>query len=152
MSEPRPAPPSLARRLGFGDAVVVGHGAMLGAGVFPFSLRPRERLALACLLVWAFAVVAHCNAVASAQLAAQFPTSGGSYVYGRELLGPWWGFAAGWGLVVGKTASSAATALTFASYICPDPWVAETPVALVAVVALAELNDRGVTKPGCTFI
>ena len=34
----------------------------------------------------------------SAQLAAQYPTSGGTYVYGRERLGPWWGFVAGLGL------------------------------------------------------
>ena len=147
MSEPRPAPPSLARRLGFGDAVVVGLGAMLGAGVFSV-FAPAARAAGAGLLLGLgiAAVVAYCNAVASAQLAAQFPTSGGTYVYGRELLGPWWGFAAGWGFVVGKTASSAAMALTFASYVCPSPWWLQRLVALVAVVALAGLNYRGVTK------
>ena len=63
------------------------------------------------------AAVAYCNATASAQLAAQYPTSGGTYVYGRERLGPWWGFLAGWGFVVGKTASCAAMALTFAAYV-----------------------------------
>lgn len=44
------------------------------------------------------AVIAYCNAIASAQLAAVYPTSGGTYVYGRERLGAWWGFTAGWGL------------------------------------------------------
>ena len=58
---------------------------------------------------------------ASAQLAAQYPTSGGTYVYGRERLGPAWGFPAGWGFVIGKTASSAAMALTFAAYLLPQP-------------------------------
>lgn len=147
MDERPPAPASLARRLGFADAVVVGIGAMLGAGVFSV-FAPATRAAGVGLLIGLgiAAVIAYCNAVASAQLAAQFPTSGGTYVYGRELLGPWWGYAAGWGFVVGKTASSAAMALTFATYSCPGPWWAQRLVALAAIVALAGLNYRGVTK------
>jgi APA family basic amino acid/polyamine antiporter len=88
--------------------------------------------------------VAFCNATASAQLAAQYPTSGGTYVYGRERLGPWWGFLAGWGFVIGKTASCAAMALTFAAYAVPPAW--QRPVAVAAVVALAAVNYRGVTR------
>ena len=147
VDELRPTPVSLARRLSFGDAVVVGLGAMLGAGVFSV-FAPAARAAGAGLLVGLgiAAVIAYCNAVASAQLAAQFPTSGGTYLYGRELLGPWWGFAAGWGFVVGKTASSAAMALTFATYACPGPWWVQRFVALAAVIALAGLNYRGVAK------
>ena len=69
-------------------------------------------------------MVAICNAVASAQLAMTYPTSGGTYVYGREVLGEWWGFLAGWSFVVGKTASCAAMAATFAAYAVPaNPWV-----------------------------
>jgi APA family basic amino acid/polyamine antiporter len=90
------------------------------------------------------AVVAYCNATASAQLAAQYPTSGGTYVYGRERLGPWWGFFAGWGFVVGKTASCAAMALTFAAYVVPGAW--QRPVAVAAVVGLAAVNYHGVTR------
>jgi len=90
------------------------------------------------------AVVALANATSSAQLAAQYPTSGGSYVYGRERLGPWWGFLAGWGFVVGKTASCAAMALTFAAYAVPEAW--QRPVAMLAVVGLAAVNYRGVTR------
>jgi APA family basic amino acid/polyamine antiporter len=89
-------------------------------------------------------VVAYCNATASAQLAAAYPTSGGTYVYGREQLGPWWGFLAGWSFVIGKTASCAAMALTFAAYAVPPAW--QRPVALTAVVALAAVNHRGVTR------
>ena len=92
------------------------------------------------------AVIAYCNATASAQLAAAYPTSGGTYIYGRERLGHWWGFAAGWGFVVGKTASCAAMALTFATYAVPGPSWAQRAVAVAAVLALASLNYRGVTK------
>ena len=113
----------LARRLGTADAVMLGLGSMVGAGVFS-AFAPAAAAAGAALLIGLVlaAVVAYCNATASAQLAAQYPTSGGTYVYGRERLGAWPGFLAGWAFVVGKTASCAAMALTFAAYVAPAPW------------------------------
>jgi APA family basic amino acid/polyamine antiporter len=68
------------------------------------------------------AFVAFCNATSSAQLAARYPTSGGTYIYGRERLGQWPGFLAGWGFVIGKTASAAAIAMTFAAYAARQGW------------------------------
>ncbi|SEK50313.1 amino acid/polyamine/organocation transporter, APC superfamily [Blastococcus sp. DSM 46786] len=137
--------PALDRRLGTTDAVVIGLGSMVGAGVFA-AFSPAAQAAGAGLLIGLAlaAVVAYCNATASAQLAAQYPTSGGTYVYGRERLGPWWGFLAGWGFVVGKTASCAAMALTFAAYAAPAGW--QRPVAVAAVLALTAVNYRGVTR------
>ncbi len=137
----------LARRLGTGDAIVIGLGSMIGAGVFA-AFGPAARAAGAGLVIGlgVAAVIAYCNAVASAQLAAVYPTSGGTYVYGRERLGAWWGFAAGWAFVIGKTASCAAMALTFASYAVPGPWWAQRLVGVAAVLALAGLNYRGVSK------
>lgn len=137
----------LARRLGTADAVVVGLSAMLGAGVFS-AYAPASASAGSLLLV-ALAIaafVAFCNAVASAQLAAVYPSSGGTYLFGREVLGPWWGFVAGWGFVIGKTASCAAMAMTFAYYLFPDTSVLQRLSAAVAVVALTALNLRGITR------
>jgi basic amino acid/polyamine antiporter, APA family len=135
----------LARRLGTLDAVMIGLGSMIGAGVFS-AFAPAAAAAGSGLLVGlgVAAVVAYCNATASAQLAARYPTSGGTYVYGRERLGDWWGFLAGWGFVIGKTASCAAMALTFAAYAVPSAW--QRPVAVAAVLALALVNCRGVTR------
>ncbi|MBQ1023721.1 amino acid permease [Micromonospora sp. C95] len=120
---------------------------MIGAGVFA-AFGPAARAAGAGLLVGLLiaAMIAYCNAVASAQLAAASPTSGGTYIYGRERIGQWAGFTAGWGFVVGKTASCAAMALTFASYAVPGPWWGQRALAVVSVVALAALNYRGVTR------
>jgi APA family basic amino acid/polyamine antiporter len=120
---------------------------MIGAGVFA-AFGPAARAAGSGLLIGLLiaAVIAFCNATASAQLAAVYPSSGGTYLYGRERLGEWWGFAAGWGFVIGKTASCSAMALTVASYAVPDARWAQRAVAVVAVVALAALNYRGVTK------
>ncbi|GAA3118037.1 APA family basic amino acid/polyamine antiporter [Kribbella aluminosa] len=140
------AGPELARRLGVGDAVVIGLGSMVGAGVFAVWA-PAARAAGSGLIVGLVvaAVVAYCNAVSSAQLAAVYPVSGGTYVYGRERLGEWWGFAAGWCFLIGKTASCAAMALTFATYVVPEHWL-QRVVALAAVVVLAGVNYRGVTR------
>jgi APA family basic amino acid/polyamine antiporter len=138
---------ALARRLGTGDAVVIGLGSMIGAGVFS-AFAPAARAAGSGLLIGLAlaAVVAYCNAVASAQLAAQYPTSGGTYVYGRERLGEWSGFVAGWGFVVGKIASCAAMALTFASYAVGGSEWAVRLVALAAVVVLTAANYRGISR------
>jgi APA family basic amino acid/polyamine antiporter len=138
---------TLARRLGTGDAVVIGLGSMIGAGVFS-AFAPAAASAGSWLLVGLglAAAVAYCNAIASAQLAAQYPTSGGTYVYGRERLGEWWGFIAGWGFVVGKTASCAAMALTFAAYAVPSSTWAQRLSAVLAVVALTAANYRGITR------
>jgi APA family basic amino acid/polyamine antiporter len=138
---------ALARRLGTGDAVVVGLGAMLGAGVFA-AFGPAAQAARSWLLaaLGIAAVVAFCNAVASAQLAAVYPASGGTYVFGRAVLGPWWGFVAGWGFVVGKTASCAAMAMTFAAYALPGRPGLQRALAVVAVVALTAVNLRGITR------
>ncbi len=141
------SPPALERRLGTKDAVVIGLGSMIGAGIFA-AFGPAAKAAGTGLLVGLAlaAVIAYCNAVASAQLAAQYPVSGGTYVYGRERLGPWWGFTAGWGFVVGKTASCAAMALTFATYAVPGPVWVQRLVAVAGVLGLAALNYRGITK------
>jgi APA family basic amino acid/polyamine antiporter len=137
-------PDRLARRLGVGDAVVVGLGSMIGAGVFA-AFAPAAQAAGAGLLLGlaVAALVAWCNASSSARLAALYPASGGTYVYGRARLGDFWGYLAGWGFVVGKTASCAAMALTVGSYVAPG---LARPVGVAAVVALTALNYFGVHK------
>ena len=117
---------------------------MLGAGVFvvfaPAAALAGPLLAVAVALA---GVIAYCNAVASAQLAAEYPSSGGTYVYGRKRLGEWPGFIAGWGFVTGKTASCAAMALTFGHYVAPE---FATPLAVAAVVVLTGVNLLGITR------
>jgi APA family basic amino acid/polyamine antiporter len=137
--------PTLSRRLGLADAVTLGLGSMIGAGIFS-AFAPAAASAGAGLVVGlaVAAMVAFCNATSSAQLAAEYPTSGGTYVYGRERLGEWPGFLAGWSFVIGKTASCAAMALAFAAYAVPEVW--QRPVAVAAVLALATVNSFGVTR------
>ncbi|WP_017586297.1 APC family permease [Nocardiopsis ganjiahuensis] len=133
-----------ARTLGTVDAAAIGAAAMLGAGVFsvfaPAALGAGAWLPVAVLIA---GLVAYCNAISSARLAARHPENGGTYIYGRERLGDLWGYLAGWSFVVGKIASCGAMALTFAAYALPG-W--EKPVAVAAVVVLAAVNYRGLRR------
>lgn len=137
--------PSLARRLGLRDAVAIGLAAMIGAGVFAVWA-PAAQAAGSWLLAGLAiaALVAIANAGSTAQLAVRYPESGGAYRYGRERLGAWPGFLAGWGFVIGKTASCAAMAMTAAAYLVPPEW--QKPVAVAAVIVLVGVNVLGVTR------
>ncbi|MFV9634734.1 APC family permease [Mycobacterium neumannii] len=139
-----PTGPALPRRVGTFDAVVIGLGSMLGAGIF-VAVGPAAAAAGSGLLIGlaVAAVVAYCNATSSAWLAARYPESGGTYVYGRERLGRFWGYTAGWSFIVGKTASCAAMALTVGYYVWPE---AARGVAVGAVAALTALNYAGIRK------
>ena len=138
------APSRLARRLTTSDAVIIGLGAMIGAGVFSAIGPAAEAAGSGLLLGLALAAfVALCNATSSAQLAALYPESGGTYVYGRERLGHFWGYLAGWAFVVGKLASCAAMALTFGNYLDSD---LARPLAIAAVGALGVVNYFGIEK------
>jgi APA family basic amino acid/polyamine antiporter len=139
-----PRGPSLARRLTTFDAIVVGLGSMIGAGVFA-AVGPAAAVAGTWLLAGLVVagLVAFANATSSAELAAIYPESGGTYVYARERLGSYWGFIAGWSFVIGKTASLAAMALTFGTYVHPPM---ARPLGIAAVTALTAVNYRGVEK------
>src|SRR5213076_1588605 len=137
-------PTRLARRLGPFDAVVIGLGSMVGAGIFA-AIAPAAHAAGSALLLGLVlaGAVAYCNATSSARLAALYPESGGTYVYGRRRLGDIWGYLAGAAFVVGKVASCAAMALTFAHYAAPS---IARPLAVGAVVFLTAVNLAGIDK------
>jgi APA family basic amino acid/polyamine antiporter len=117
---------------------------MLGAGVFAAFAPAAQAAGSGILLALALAAfVAFCNATSSAELAALYPQAGGTYVYGRERLGRFYGFLAGWGFVVGKIASCAAMAITFAAYAAPGH---ERTVAVAAVVVLTLVNTQGIHR------
>nr|WP_307828461.1 amino acid permease [Antrihabitans sp. YC2-6] len=141
---PAQSSPELQRRLGLADSVVIGLGSMIGAGIFA-ALAPAAAAAESGLLIALVLAgfVAYCNATSSARLAAVHPKSGGTYVYGREQLGEFWGYLAGWSFVVGKTASCAAMALTVGAYAWPAQ---QHAIAAGAVILLTAINYVGVQK------
>jgi len=143
-------PASLDRRLGLVGSVAVGMSAMIGAGlfvVFPPAVSAAGDGLLVALAV--AAVVAACNAISSARLARRHSVAGGTYVYGREQLGPVWGYLAGWSFIAGKVASCAAMAFALGSYLWPDH---ARLGALAAVAVFTAVNLAGVEKSAAVSI
>jgi len=143
----------LRRELGLGSAVMLGLGAMVGTGVF-VSIGiaagvTGESVVLAILVA---ALVAACNALSSAQLAASHPVSGGTYEYGYRHLNPTLGFSAGWMFLVAKSGSAAAAALGFSGYLCRllgiDAERLLVPIAVWMVVAMTALVVTGAKRSG----
>jgi basic amino acid/polyamine antiporter, APA family len=138
----------LRPQLTFFDAVATGLAAILGAGIFAV-IAPAAKIAgpalLFSFLIGAF--VALCNALSSTQLAAVLPRTGGTYAFGRRMMGPWWGFSAGWMFLVANTVGPGAIALAFGGYL--NAVVGAVPVrtaAVVAALAMTALNSVGIRR------
>ncbi len=108
----------LARELGVPGATMLGLGSILGTGVF-VSIGVAAGVAGPAVLaaIVLAAGLAVCNALSSAQLAATYPVSGGTYEYGYRLLRPELGFVAGWVFLCAKSASAATAALGAVGYL-----------------------------------
>lgn len=109
---------NLRRELGLGGAIMMGLGSMVGTGVFvSIGIAAGVAGPAVILAIAIAALVATCNALSSAQLAASHAVSGGTYEYGYRYLNPTLGFAAGWMFLCAKTASAATAALGFGGYL-----------------------------------
>lgn len=135
---------TLDRRLGLAGSTAVGVSAMVGAGLFvvfgPATRAAGDALVVALAVA---AVVAACNAVSSARLASRYPAAGGTYVFGRERLGPFWGHLAGWSFIAGKLSSCAAMALALGAYVSPEH---DRLLAGAVIVVVTGVNLLGVQK------
>jgi APA family basic amino acid/polyamine antiporter len=151
-----PSPPAqLKRELGLFGAVMMGLGSIIGTGVFVSIVIGTQTTGASVIVAIAIAgVVAACNALSSAQLAASHPTSGGTYEYGYVYLSPTLGFSAGWMFLCAKSASAATAALGFAGYTLSlagtSPGRLNTLVALGAVAALGVVVLSGLRRSNWT--
>ncbi|MEW6497974.1 MAG: APC family permease, partial [Cyanobacteriota bacterium] len=138
--------PQLQRELGVFGATLMGLGSIVGTGVFVSIGIAAGIAGPAVILAIAIgAIVATCNGLNSAQLAANHPVSGGTYEYGYKYLTPWLGFTAGWMFLLAKTASAATAALGFAGYLLnltgiSATWVVPTSLFAVIVITVIVLN------------
>ena len=140
---------SLKRELGVFQAMMLGLGSIIGTGVF-ISIGIAAEVAgnTVLLAIVCAAILALCNGISSAQLAANHPVSGGTYEYGYRWLGPRLGFTAGWLFMFAKSASAATAALGLAGYftlmngMAPDDALlyALISVLLLALVALTGMK------------
>jgi len=144
-------PKLMKRELGVPGAILMGLGSIVGTGVF-VSLAIAAGIAgpAVILAVAIAALVAICNGLSSAQLAANHAVSGGTYEYGYRYLNPWLGFIAGWLFLLAKSASAATAALGFAGYLLNalglsrQEWL--VPLALGAVLVLTLVVLSGIQR------
>ncbi|HMN97569.1 MAG TPA: APC family permease [Phycisphaerales bacterium] len=148
---------TLRRELGVFGATMMGLGSIVGTGIFvSIGIAVGVAGPAVVLAIAVAAALAVCNALSSAQLAANHPTSGGTYEYGYTYLTPWLGFSAGWMFLCAKAASAATAALGFAGYAFVALGVPESgwrvALALAAVVVLVALVLSGLRRSNITNI
>jgi basic amino acid/polyamine antiporter, APA family len=138
----------LRRDLGLLDAVGVGFGAIVGAGIFVVTGVAAGIAGPAFLIGLLIAgVAATCNALSSAQLAAEYPHSGGTYEYGYRVLTPGVGFAAGWMFLTSKIAAAGAVAIGLAGYLdALVPGLNPRYIAVAAILLFTVLNYFGIRR------
>lgn len=142
---------TLQRELGVFGAVMMGLGSIIGTGIFVSVGLGAGIAGPAVLIAIAIgAVVAGCNGLSSAQLAANHPVSGGTYEYGYRYLNPTLGFVAGWTFLLAKSASAATAALGFSGYVLNLFAGFErglfVPLALAAVIILTLIVLGGIRR------
>jgi APA family basic amino acid/polyamine antiporter len=132
----------LRRQVGVAGAALMGLGSILGTGVFvSIALGAAAAGPAVVLAIVVAALVAACNGLSSAQLAANHPVSGGTYEYGYRWLSPTLGFVAGWLFLCAKSASAATAAFGFAGYALGIAGMRDTlPVSGVAIVVVILLT------------
>lgn len=138
----------LRRSLTLLDAVGIGFGAVIGAGIFVVTGVAAEVAGPALLVgLLIAAVCASANAFSSAQLAASYPQSGGTYEYGYRVLNPWMGFTAGWMFLAGKITAAGTVAIGLAGYLdALIPGLSPRPIAVGAVLVFTAINYFGIRR------
>lgn len=142
------SPPTLRRDLGLLDAVGIGFGAIVGAGIFVVTGVAAGIAGPSLLVALLIAgVAASANALSSAELAAEYPQSGGTYEYGYRVLSPWAGFIAGWMFLASKISAAGAVAIGLAGYLeVVVPGLSPRALAVGAILLFTLLNYFGVRR------
>ncbi len=140
----------LLRALTLKDAVGVGLGAIIGAGIFVVTGVAAGVSGPAFIVGLIIAgIIAACNGLSSAQLASIYPQSGGTYEYGYRLLNPYFGFSAGWMFLVSKLSAAGVVAIGFGSYFYQlVPIASPLAISVFAVIFLTAANYFGIKKAG----
>jgi len=154
---------ALPRRIGLWSAVAIVIGTTIGSGIFRSPAAIAERLPgpLPLMAVWVVGgLLALCGALTLAEVAGEYPETGGIYVFLREGWGRLAAFLFGWAeLVLIRAAALGAISITFAEYFLRvlgfnpsvEPYGTYAHyVAAVAIVAMAIVNIRGVR--GSAFV
>jgi len=130
----------LERNLGFLEAMTLGGGTMIGAGIFILPGIAAEGAGPASSLSFGIAgAVALLAAISLSELATGMPIAGGSYHYVNRGLGSFFGSIVGWGMWTGLMFASAFYMVGFGQYIVePLPFFdGQTLIVAFGILGLA---------------
>ena len=141
---------SLLRTLGFWDSIAIVIGSVVGTGIFRTPSEVSRYLADPGWVLFAWflgGVIAFLGTLCYSELSANFPETGGTYVYLKYAFGSWAGFLFGWSeLALMRTASMASVAYAFGEYfrnIAPAVPGGEKTIAIAAIWILTGINVAG---------
>ncbi|WP_338728837.1 amino acid permease [Haladaptatus sp. DJG-WS-42] len=132
----------LERTLGFLEAMTLGGGTMIGAGIFILPGIAAELAGPASSVSYAIAgFVALLAALSLSELATGMPIAGGSYHYVNRALGGLFGAIVGWGMWTGLMFASAFYMVGFGQYlVAPIPFLdGRVFVIILGLIGLALL-------------
>lgn len=132
----------LERTLGFLEAMTLGGGTMIGAGIFILPGIAARNAGPASSISYAIAgFVALLAALSLSELATGMPIAGGSYHYVNRALGGLFGAIVGWGMWTGLMFASAFYMVGFGQYLVgPIPGLdGRAFVVILGLVGLALL-------------
>lgn len=142
-------PGNFVRELGLTEALNIGLGTMLGAGIFVLAATAAERAGPAAVFSYVAAgLICLSVALVVSELATGIPRAGGSYTFITLALGPLAGSIVGPGNWLGLTFANGFYLLAFGeylSYITPmPPWIG----SVLAGILFTWLNYRGAKITG----
>ena len=139
----------LLRQLGFWDALTIGVGTMIGAGIFLLSGVAVALTGPAAIVSYlAAGLVCVVTAASTAELATGMPTSGGDYYFVSRALGPAFGAISGIGIWLSLTFAIAFYLFGLGEYLAQFTPLAPVWGALVGGVLLVLLNIVGAKESG----
>lgn len=139
----------LARELGLTEALAIGLGTMIGAGIFVLSAVAAQRAGPAAALSYVTAgLICLPIAMTVSELATSMPRAGGSYHLISRALGPMAGAVVGVGNWLGLTFATGFYLIGFAQYVAYLLPVPTWATALGAGLFFVFLNYRGAKLSG----
>jgi basic amino acid/polyamine antiporter, APA family len=126
----------LERSLGASSLVLLGIGAIIGAGLFSITgIAAAQHAGPAIILSFIFASIGCIFAgLCFSELAAMIPIAGGAYSYAYATLGEFIAWMIGWTLILEYAAGAAVVSISWSAYIISflHDWGIHFPANLVA--------------------